>query len=184
MTTTTHLITADELLAMGDVGPCELVRGEIIHMAPAGAEHGDIGAELLVRITIHVRKHRLGKVYNADTGFIIGRDPDTVRAPDVGFVRKERLPPGRIRGFFPGAPDLAVEIVSPFDRLSEMAAKVDDWLAAGTASVWVVDPSNRNIVVYHSGKTMTRFASGDELRDEDVLPGFALKLNELFETCD
>src|SRR2546421_8543374 len=128
MTVATRPITADELLAMGDIGRCELVRGEIVRMPPAGAEHGDVALEIAFRIKAHVKANQLGKVYAAETGFTIARDPDTTRGADVAFVRKDRVPPGRLRGFFPGAPDLAVEVVSPSDRLTEVAAKVDEWL--------------------------------------------------------
>lgn len=130
----------------------------------------------------HVKDHRLGKTYAAGTGFTIARDPDTTRAPDIGFVRTDRLPKGPRRGFFEGPPDLAVEVVSPNDRHSELAAKVDQWLAAGAISVWVVDPPNRTIGVYRANSQALRYRDGDELRDEPTLPGFTLKLNELFES--
>jgi Uma2 family endonuclease len=180
MTTITKSITAEELFDMGDIGPCELIKGEILYMAPAGAEHGDLAAELLLRVKMHVDANRLGKVFSTDTGFTIARNPDTVRAPDVAFVRKDRLPPGRVRGFFPGAPDLAVEVVSPSDRLSDLTGKVDEWLAAGATSVWVVDPPNRTIVVCRAGKQVLRYSNSDELHDEPTLPGFSLKLAGLF----
>src|SRR5688572_23097283 len=104
--TTTKPITAEELFAMGDIGRCELVRGEIVKMPPAGAEHGDVAGEAFGRLWSFVRQHKLGKVYAAETGFIIARDPDTTRAADVAFVRADRVPPAPVRGFFPGAPDL------------------------------------------------------------------------------
>jgi Uma2 family endonuclease len=179
-TVATKAITAEELEAMGDIGRCELIRGEIVHMTPAGAEHGDVGGEAFHWVKAFVKEHRLGKVYSADTGFVIARDPDTVRAPDVAFVRAQRIPPHPVRGFFPGAPDLAVEVVSPSDRLSEVAAKVDEWLSAGTQSVWVVDPANRSVEVYRQGNQVLRYRAGDELRDEPALPGFAMKIADLF----
>lgn len=182
MTTTTNPITAEQLLSMANIGPCELVKGEVIHMTPAGAEHGDIAAELLYRIKSHVEGRNLGKVYAAETGFIIARNPDTVRAPDVAFVRTARLPPGPLRGYFPGAPDLAVEVISPSDLHSDVLAKVDEWLAAGALSVWVVDPPNGSIAVFHPGIQVARYRRPDELRDEPVLPGFALKLDKVFES--
>ena len=180
MSLATKPITAEELFEMGDIGRCELIQGEVVHMAPAGAEHGDIGMELAYRIKAHVREHQLGKCYNSDTGFIIAREPDTVRAPDAAFVRQDRIPPHPIRGFFPGAPDLAVEVVSPSDALSEVAAKVDQWLAAGATSVWVVDPPNRTIAVYRAGNQVLLYRENDELRDEPTLPGFVLRVGEVF----
>lgn len=180
MSVAVSLITADQLFEMGDIGRCELIRGEIIHMVPAGAEHGDVAMELGRLIANHVRAHKLGKTYAAETGFIIARNPDTVRAPDVAFVSNARLPAARVRRFFPGAPDLAVEVVSPDDRLSEVAAKVDQWLAAGASSVWVVDPPNRTIAVHRAGNVVRLFRDADELRDEPLLPGFTLRLADLF----
>src|SRR5688572_22831693 len=148
MHTTTKLITAEELLAMGDIGPCELVNGEIVMMTPAGAEHGDVAAEILYLIKSYVKKKRNGKVFAAETGFIVKRKPDTARGADVAFVSKRRLPKDKVRGYFPGAPDLAVEVVSPGDRMSEVLTKVDEWIAGGAVSVWVVDPPTRSIEVY------------------------------------
>src|SRR5690606_13059569 len=118
------------------------------------------------------------KVYAAETGFIIARNPDRVRAPDVAFVRRERLLKEPQRGFFEGPPDLAVEVVSPNDTHAEVAAKVEQWLAAGTVSVWVVDPLNRTLDLHRGGSAIVRLHQDDELRDEPTLPGFALKLIE------
>ncbi|HEY8666274.1 MAG TPA: Uma2 family endonuclease [Tepidisphaeraceae bacterium] len=180
MTTIAKPITAEELFAMGDIGRCELVRGKIIKMAPAGADHGDVAGEIFRLIKNYVIDKRLGKCYAAETGFQIERDPDTVRAPDVAFVQAKRVPAGRISGFFPGAPDLAVEVVSPSDSHTDIIAKVDTWLAAGTISVWVVDPRNRIIEVYRAGNQVLRYRAGDELRDDPVLPGFVLKVEEVY----
>jgi Uma2 family endonuclease len=175
------LITAEELFEMGDIGRCELIKGEIIHMAPASAEHGDIAMEIARLIANHVKSNKLGKVFAAETGFIIARSPDTTRAPDVAFLRKERVPAKFKRGFFDGPPDLAVEVVSPSDTHSELAAKVDDWLSAGTTSVWVVDPPNRTIEVYRAHNHIRRYTILDSLDDEPLLPQFSLSLKELFE---
>jgi len=166
---------------MGDSFPCELVRGEIIQMAPPGFEYGDIAAEIAYRIKSFIRGKELGKVVS-EVGFILARNPDTVRAPDAAFVRRQRLPARRWPRFFDGAPDLAIEVVSPSDLRSDVAAKVDQWLAAGGTSVWVVDPPNRSIEVYRRGSHVIRFRNGDELRDDPVLPGFALKVSDLFDS--
>ena len=181
MTTTTQPITAEELLAMGDIGRCELVRGEIIMMSPAGADHGEIAGIIFGLIWKFVKDHKLGKVYAAETGFTIARNPDTTRAPDVAFVKKERVPPRGKRGFFDGHPDLAVEVVSFNDLASDVSEKVEEWLSAGTSSVWVVDPRTRTIDVYRRGRDVIRYRERDELRDEPMLPGFELKLSEVFE---
>ncbi len=166
---------------MGDIGRCELVRGEIIHMSPAGAEHGDIAAQMLGLIWDFVHERKLGKVYAAETGFTIQRNPDTTRAPDVGFVRSERVPPSGKRGYFEGPPDLAIEVVSFNDLASELSEKVEHWLHAGTISVWVVDPRTRTLDVYGRGREFIRYRGTDELRNEPTLPGFILKLPDLFD---
>ena len=107
----------------------------------------------------------------AEAGFQLAHDPDTVRAPDVAFVRAERFPPGGVKGFFQGPPDIAVEVVSPSDRASEVAAKVQDWLQAGCSMVWVVDPENRTVTVHRSRKDITVLTEADMLTGGDVLPG-------------
>ena len=180
-TQATKPITAEQLFEMGDIGRCELIRGEIVPMAPPGAEHGDIAGQLLYLIKSFVVVHHLGKVYAAETGFTIRRNPDTTRGADVAFVLKERVPAGKVRKYFPGPPDLAVEVNSPTDPASDVLEKVDEWLAAGTVSVWVVDPPTRSIVVYRGGGVIVRFRDTDELRDEPTLPGFAMKLTDVFD---
>jgi Uma2 family endonuclease len=182
MTTRTKPVTADELFEMGDIGRCELVRGEIIRMSPTGAEHGDVAMEIGMRIAIFVKANKLGKVFAAETGFTIARNPDTTRAPDVAFVRQERVPKSYRRGFFDGPPDLAVEVVSLSDTHSEVVAKVNDWLSAGTLAVWVVDLPSKSIEVHHPATPIVRYVREEELRDETVLPGFVIRPADLFQS--
>ncbi len=138
------LLTADELLRLSTAGDrrYELVKGELYEMPPAGASHGDIAMEIGSRLRVYVKANQLGRVFAAETGFVLRLDPDTVRAPDASFVAEDRLPPGDLpTGFLEFAPDLAVEVVSPGDRPGEVREKVEDWLRAGTRLVWVVHPS-------------------------------------------
>ena len=115
-----------------------------------------------------------------EAGFCVSHDPDTVRSPDVAFVRAERIPPGGVRAFFDGAPDLAVEVVSPSDRASEVIAKARDWLRAGCTAVWVVDPETQTATVY-SHRPQTLFLSTENaLCCEELLPGFRLPLSQVF----
>jgi Uma2 family endonuclease len=181
---TIKLVTADELLDMSDIGRCELINGEIIHMPPSGAEHGRTAIHVGARIWSFLRTSPLGEVYAAETGFLIARDPDTVRAPDVAFVRNERVPVEPFRRYFPGAPDLAVEVVSPNDRLTEVLDKADRWLASGAISVWIVDPARRSIDIYRAGGVVLRYRDHDEVRDEPTLPGFVLKLSDVFGSTE
>jgi Uma2 family endonuclease len=172
--------TAKQLLERPDLGRCELVRGELIMMSPAGEEHGWIAMNIGAPLGVFVRQHKLGRVYAGDTGFSIGRDPDTVRAPDVAFVRAERAGDKPAARFFPGAPDLAVEILSPSDRAGEVLAKVHDWLDAGCRAVWLVDPRTRTVTAYRSRSRITVLGIGDQLGGEDVVEGFSMPVAEIF----
>ena len=183
MTTITTLMTAAELLAMREDGfhRRELVMGELIIMPPAGYEHGVIGFDFGAELRQFVKANDLGRVSNSYTGFIIGTDPDTVRAPDVSFVRKERIPAdGLPKGFFPGAPDLAVEVISPSDSYTEVVEKVAQLLEAGTQLVVLIDPRTRTVELHHRSGEISRFAEADTLTLGDVLPGFGYPIAELF----
>jgi len=180
MATTYQNVTAERLLATPGLGRCELVRGELILMTPAGFEHGSIVVNITLPLGGFAKKHGLGIVTGAETGFQIARDPDTVRAPDVGFVRAERVPSTRLRGYFPGPPDLAVEVLSPDDRAGEVLAKVNDWLTAGCLAVWVVDPLKQTVSVYGKQGQMVTLSANDELSGGEVLSGFRLSIAEIF----
>lgn len=173
------ITTADQLLRAGDFGRCELVRGELRMMLPAGGEHGRIAAKLTCYLGNHVMSRRLGTFYAAETGFVLSRDPDTVRAPDVAFVRAER-PAGPRRGYYDGAPDLAVEVLSPDDRPGYVEDKVAEWLEAGTLAVWVVDPDQRTVTVHEPGRPASLFGEADVLPGGPLLPGFELAVREVF----
>ena len=180
MTTTEHITTAEQLLRASDLGRCELVRGELIMMAPAGFEHGEIGMHIGTILRSFVTPRKLGVVVGADTGFQIARNPDTVRAPDAAFVRADRVAGKRPRAFFQGAPDLAVEVVSPGDRAREVLAKVHEWLDAGCRVVWVVDPRTRSIAVHQSRAEVAVLRSSETLSGGDLLPGLTVPVGEIF----
>jgi Uma2 family endonuclease len=180
MATTESITTADQLFQAPGLGRAELVRGELIMMTPAGSEHGSIVVNITVPLATHVKQNALGRVFSADTGFRIAHDPDTVRSPDVAFVQNNRLESPLARGFFQGAPDLAVEVVSPSDRASEVLAKVHDWLDAGCRAVWVVDPETRTVTVYRNRSQIYVLGVSEQLSGEDVVPGFTLPVAEIF----
>jgi Uma2 family endonuclease len=180
MIVTDHLMTAAELLQTPGLGRCELIHGELITMTPAGFEHGRIAAEIGWVLKEYVKHQPLGIVTGAETGFQIGHNPDTVRAPDAAFIRADRVPSIPVRGFFPETPDLAVEVLSPSDRASEVAAKVRDWLAAGCRMVWVVDPETTSVTVYRGRDQIAILESSDMLDGGDVLPGFSVSVGSLF----
>jgi Uma2 family endonuclease len=174
-------MTAEELFGLPDDGlRHELVEGELRTMTPAGSEHGRVAARITARIVVHAEEHGLGEAYAAETGFVLRRDPDTVRAPDVAFVAFDRLPQGTVSGFGDLAPDLVVEVVSPSDRASEVSSKAAMWLDAGVRLVWVVDPQARLAAVHHPGGLVTVLREDGVLDGEDVLPGFRLPLSTLF----
>jgi Uma2 family endonuclease len=176
MTVDTRVFTADELLRLPDDGyRHELVRGELRTMSPAGSRHGRIAARIIARLSSHVDERSLGTVYSSETGFLIARDPDTVRAPDAAFVRTERVID--TPSYFPGPPDFAVEVISPTDSYSDVEEKTLAWLRAGVRAVLVLDPSTRSAVVRRaSGATI----AVDAIEVEDVVPGWRLPLAELF----
>ncbi len=175
-----QITSAEQLLHAPDLGRCELVRGELIMMSPSGFEHGRVVTRVSTPLDCFVSSQGLGVVLGAETGFCIGRDPDTVRAPDVAFVRAERVPRAPSKGFFPGAPDLAVEVLSPDDRAGEVLAKVQDWLGAGCRRVWVVDPRTHTVTVYRSVADIVLVRENDILIDDGLLPGFQLRVSEIF----
>jgi Uma2 family endonuclease len=181
-TTTTQQVTADELLSMPKDGfRYELVKGELIKMSPAGSEHGAIIMNLAAPLTMFVKANQLGVVFGAETGFKIATGPDTVRAPDIAFVRRERIPESGIpKKFWPGAPGLAVEVLSPGDSFEEVAEKGADWLNAGASAVWIVSPKRRNVTIYRSPTDMKILSENDVLEGQEVVPGFSCKVAEIF----
>jgi Uma2 family endonuclease len=159
----------------------ELVRGRLVVREPPGALHGAMAATLTHFLTAFVRERHLGTVFAQDTGFHIAHDPDTVRAPDVAFVSRDRLAQIPPRGYAPVAPDLAVEILSPGDRPAETLAKLADWLAAGSRLVWLVDPQRAEVQVYRKDGSLSVHELDGTLDGEDVLPGFTCSVRQLFE---
>jgi Uma2 family endonuclease len=181
-TITRHITTAEQLLDAGDIGRCELVRGELHMMTPAGGEHGGIANESAFQITAFVKKHKLGRVYAAKTGFVLQRNPDTVLAADVAFVRSDRVPKGRgRRGFFEGHPDFVVEVLSPNDRAEEVDEKVRDWLDAGCQLVWVVNPKSESVSIHRPPRHAETLMRRDRIDGDQVLPGFQTEIATFFD---
>lgn len=179
---TAKLMTVADFEAMAPDGRrYELIRGELREMAAAGGEHGTIGFEVGAYVWDHVKPRRLGRVFNADTGFVLAHDPDVVYMPDVAFVRADQLPPlNQLRGFVPFPPDLVVEVVSPTDRFGDVAAKVAAYLAAGVRLVWVVEPRHQTVTVHAADHSVRVLGADDTLDGGDVLPDFRVAVAELF----
>lgn len=175
------LLTADDLLLMEENGPCELIRGEVIRMSPSGGIHGKLTVRIAALLDAYVRPRRLGVVCGAETGFILERDPDTVRGPDASFVSRDQIPPeGEPEGYWPFAPDLAVEVISPNDLYREIEQKVEDYLKAGVRLIWIVNPGTRTITTYGPSSEAHILRIGDTLTGTDVVPGFEVAVSEVF----
>jgi Uma2 family endonuclease len=173
-------VTAEELFQSPDSKYYELVRGVPRVCEPPGGVHGNITGSIVAHLRNHVERLGLGTVLG-EAGYILQRPPDTVRGPDVSFIRLAQLQPDKIpEQFIPGAPDLAVEILSPSSRWSEVEGKIADYFVAGTRLVWVVDPGERRTIVRYPDRPPRVVAAGESLDGEDVVPGFALALAELF----
>jgi Uma2 family endonuclease len=182
MSTSAALMTAEELLRLprGQFR-YELINGELKKMSPTGHEHGRITINLTLPLAQYVKANRLGAIYAAETGFRLASNPDTVLAPDIAFICQQRVDSvGATKGFWPGAPDLAVEVLSPDDRAAQVTKKVSDWLTGGARQVWVVSPELRSISVYRSETDVTTLSEKDILKAEDLLPGFGLAVGEIF----
>ena len=182
MATGSRTITAEQLHSLPDDGKRrELARGVVRVVSPSGWEHSAIGLRLARLLAAWTDARGLGIVTGADGGYVLRRNPDTLYAPDVGFVRAARVPQGAARKvFFDGAPDLAAEILSPTDTWTGVMQKVDDYLAAGAGMVLVVDPERQRVHVFAPGVALAVLQEDDTLEGADVVPGWRLPLRELF----
>ena len=175
------LITGEELLAMGDIGPCELIDGRIVRMNPTGRSHAFVESNLSSALTLFVRQRKLGQVLVGEVGVFTRFDPDRVRAADIAFVSNERLSRTSSKGYLKVAPELVVQVMSPTDRWQDVRQKLEEYFAIGVHRVWIVEPDNRDVLVYSASTEMRKFGEGDMLMGEGVLDGFTLPVAELFE---
>ena len=175
----TRRLTIDEFAEMPLQGIWELVNGEPIELSPAAGRSGWISGNIVALLANHLRPNRLGWVFSAETGFILFDDRQTVRSPDAAVVLRDRLaaPPD---SFVPLAPDLAVEVLSPSDRMAAALAKIAMYLDAGVHLVWLVDPAFQTVTVFRPDATPTKLTVGDTLDGGEVLPGFRVPVAEIF----
>ena len=175
------LMTAEELLAMPDDGfKYELRQGELIKMSPPGYDHGRFGGRVYLPLAQYVEDKNLGEVL-FEVGYELASDPDTVRAPDIAFLARGRSGPiGSNPGYFTGAPDLAVEVVSPNDAAADVREKVADYLNAGARLVWILYPKTKTVSIFRANGTVEERTVGQALDGEDVVPGFSLPLARVF----
>ena len=185
MTTETppKLLTADDLLKLHSKGVRgELIRGVLCETMSTGVNHGQIVAKLVSRLVIFVEARRLGRLAASDIGVVLGRDPDTVREPDIAFFSAERMPlDQRILGYAEVAPELVVEVESPNDSSWAVYDKAEMWLRHGVRLVWVVYPERRTVEAHHVDQGVVVYQADDQLDGMDVLPGFTCAVNPLFE---
>ncbi len=177
-------MTAQELLQYSHTPyRTELIAGRLVEMEPGGGEHGVVAAQICGLLTLHVLPRKLGRVCGAETGYVLATDPDTVRAPDASFISHERIEAigGIPRGYIPGPPDLAFEVVSPGDRRGEVESKTRSWLDAGTRVVVVVDPRRLTAEAHRGDGSAIRYAGEDAVALDDVLAGFAPTLSAFFD---
>jgi Uma2 family endonuclease len=183
MITTKRRYTAEDLWLMDPDAPYELVRGELVEVPPSPGVASEIAHWIGVFISLFVRPRSLGMVTGEGGGYKLDLDPerDTVVAPDIGFVRWEKLP-GHTRppGHVPVPPDLAVEVKSPSDTPGRIAAKLKVWTDAGVPLIWWVYPETKTVHVHRLGQPVEVLHMGDVLDGEDILPGFRLPIADIF----
>jgi Uma2 family endonuclease len=181
MSVASTITTAEQLFRARDIGRCELLRGELIMMSPTNPRHSQITLRIGQLLLNHIDEHsEQGTIHGGDPGFIIETDPDTVRAPDVALVKKDGAAFKPEKGFFQGAPDLAIEVLSPGDVAGEVLEKVQQWLDAGTTEVWIVDPDRATVTVNRKYRPLEVLRRSDQLTSESLLPGFRVRVEEVF----
>ncbi len=183
MEPTTRLMTIDQLLASRMASePLELVAGAIRPLTPASGVHGLVCYRIILAVGHYVEANKLGTLFTEQTAFVLKRDPDTVRCPDVAYVARGRLPlRGVGMGWMQLAPDLAIEVLSPSDSASEMNAKVQEYLEVGVRLVWVADPRLRTVTVFERGGLVRVRMETDQLDGGVLLSGFHCDVGSLFD---
>ncbi len=176
-----EIMTGEDVFELGDIGRAELVKGELVRMAPTGHLHGYIEYRFSKVLGIFVDEHKLGRVLTGEVGIYTGRDPDTVRGADVAFISNERLAQVHSHSYLDVAPELIVEVMSPDDRWYDVNDKLTEYFDIGVQIVWVADPLRRQVRVYRSLTEMQILSVDDTLSGGEALPGFGVTVAELFE---
>lgn len=172
--------TAEQAQVAAGAAAWELIDGVLLDMSPPGGEHGGCVDNLHFALGSHVRGRQLGKLFAAETGFLLARDPDTLLAPDLAFIAEARVPRPLPKSWMQTVPDLIVEVVSPSDRIGDVTDKVGKWLAAGVRLVWIIYPAWRSVQVHRPGCEVRLLSESAVLEGDDVVPGFRMQVRELF----
>jgi Uma2 family endonuclease len=182
MATGEKLLTAEEFEQLPDDGKrYELIDGELREMPPTVYWHGEVEINLGTLLNVHVRTHGLGRVSGGEILCLVHRDPDRVRAADIAFIRRERVPPLEARQHIMEViPDLVVEILSKQDTVEEVSDRIDDWLNAGVQMLWIVDPFRRTVTIYHPGHDPTLLGEHGVLEGDPIIAGFRRPVAEIF----
>jgi Uma2 family endonuclease len=183
MSETVRLLTAEEFERMpeDDLDRYELVEGRLVRMSPVSFDQARIVPRLIFLLQRHLDGTRLGLVVT-EMGFTLASNPDTVRAPDIAFLKGDRLPARGTRGFPKQSPDAVIEVLSPDDRPSEMRRKIAQYLHTGVALVIVIDPKEATATSFRPSKDPVTLRGEDDLLDlSDVIPGFRCSLRDIFE---
>jgi Uma2 family endonuclease len=181
MRTRPELLEPEDLLAMPDGDRYELIDG-MPREKPMGAQSDEVAGLLLTQLNVYIRPRKLGRAYPSQTGFqCFPKDAKLVRMPDTSFVAAGKLPGDTTpEGYIKVAPDLAVEVISPNEMYEEVAVKVADYKSAGVKLIWVISPKTKTVLIRRADGTCAEVGEAGTLSGEDVIPGFACPVAELF----
>jgi Uma2 family endonuclease len=176
-----RLVTAEELERFPrDDRRYELVQGRLVAMTPVSYLHGRTVMRFGSMLERYARERGLGDVLT-EVGVVLNQNPDTVFAPDIAFIRRERVPAVTPRGFWRGAADLAVEVLSPEDRLGEVRNKVSEYLRRGTSLVLIIDPEQRTVSKWAQASTPVTLSADETLDLGEVIDGFRCEVRSIFD---
>jgi len=175
-------ISAEELARSKIDYPCELVEGRVVRMSPAGGHHGRVLGRIIAKLAVFVARKKCGDILSGETGFLVRSDPDTVRAPDTAYVSWATIDLFEQSGktYFPVAPDLAVEVLSPDDTWEALEKKAREYLDGGSKLVWVVNPKSETVWIFERGSSSRSLGVKNTIDGGKALPGFKAKVARFF----
>jgi Uma2 family endonuclease len=175
------LLTLKEFNELPDNGVrYELDEGELAPMTFPRPKYQRVAKRILIVLERYLERHPIGEAFLSDTGFVLSENPATLRGPDVSFLGAKRVEDVDPNSDIPGAPDLAVEVVSPSDSAAELTRKVNQYLKAGSHTVWVVYPDERQVLVFERSGIVRIVSEEQALDAPALLPGFSVPVSSLF----